>query len=47
MNGLLFFGLSTAALFAVLSHLIANRWRGEFGHTIEPVDLLPNSASRD
>src|SRR5262249_4444612 len=31
MNGPLFFGLSTAVLFAVMSHLIANRLRGEVG----------------
>jgi hypothetical protein len=31
MTGLLFFGLSTAVLFAVLSHLIASRLRGEIG----------------
>jgi Ion channel len=29
MNGLLFFGLSTAVLFAVMSHLIVNRLRTE------------------
>jgi Ion channel len=32
INGLLFFGLSTAVLFAVLSHLIADRLRAEIGH---------------
>jgi Ion channel len=31
INGLLLFGLSTAVLFAVLSHLIANRLRHQFG----------------
>jgi hypothetical protein len=31
INGLLFFGLSTALLFAVMSHLIANRLRAEIG----------------
>jgi hypothetical protein len=29
INGLLFFGLSTALLFAIMSHLIANRLRAE------------------
>ena len=32
MNGLLFFGLSTAVLFAVMSHLIANRLRALVVH---------------
>jgi hypothetical protein len=32
VNGLLLFGLSTAVLFAVLSHLIANRLRLQVGH---------------
>jgi hypothetical protein len=32
INGLLFFGLSTALLFAVVSHLIANRLRAEIGY---------------
>jgi hypothetical protein len=31
MTGLLFFGLSTAVLFAVMSHLIASRLRREIG----------------
>ena len=31
INGLLLFGLSTAVLFAVLSHLISNRLRLQFG----------------
>jgi hypothetical protein len=31
INGLLLFGLSTAFLFAVMSHLIANRLRHQFG----------------
>ena len=31
INGLLLFGLSTAVLFAVLSHLIANRLRHQLG----------------
>jgi ion channel len=32
INGLLLFGLSTALLFAVMSHLITNRLRHEFNH---------------
>jgi hypothetical protein len=35
MTGLLFFGLSTAVLFAVLSHLIAIRLRGHVGDPSE------------
>ena len=35
VNGLLFFGLSTALLFAVTSHLIANRLRAEIGYRNE------------
>jgi hypothetical protein len=35
INGLLLFGLSTALLFAVMSHLIANHLRHQFG---EPGD---------
>jgi len=35
MNGLLFFGLSTAVLFAVMSHLIVIHWRAEIGHPSE------------
>jgi hypothetical protein len=31
INGLLFFGLSTALLFAIVSHLIANRLSAEIG----------------
>jgi len=31
INGLLFFGLSTAVLFAVMSHLIANRLHRQLG----------------
>ena len=37
MNGLLFFGLSTAVLFAVMSHLIADHLRAERGHRSEAV----------
>jgi hypothetical protein len=36
MNGLLFFGLSTAVLFAVMSHLIANRLRAFVVHPPRP-----------
>ena len=36
MNGLLFFGLSTAVLFAVMSHLIGNRLRAIFVHPPRP-----------
>ena len=35
INGLLFFGLSTAVLFAILSQLIANRLRTETGYQSE------------
>ena len=35
INGLLLFGLSTAVLFAVMSHLIANRLRQLFGQREE------------
>jgi hypothetical protein len=34
-NGLLFFGMSTAVLFAIMSQLIANRLRTETGYQIE------------
>jgi hypothetical protein len=37
MNGLLFGGLSTAVLFAVMSHLIAHHFRAEIGHPGEAV----------
>ena len=36
MNGLLFFGLSTAVLFAVMSHLIGNRLRAIVVHPPRP-----------
>ena len=35
INGLLFFGLSTAVLFAIMSQLIANRLRTETGYQSE------------
>jgi hypothetical protein len=37
INGLLLFGLSTAALFAVLSHLLANRLRQQLGEPAEKI----------
>jgi hypothetical protein len=37
MNGLLFFGLSTAVLFAVMSHLIGNHLRAEIVHPSEAI----------
>src|SRR5271166_3224181 len=52
INGLLFFGLSTAVLFAVLSHLIANRLRVEIGYESEatvnhhPLSVIANVASK-
>ena len=44
MNGLLFFGLSTAVLFAVMSHLIVIHLRAEIGHPSETASK--GSASR-
>jgi hypothetical protein len=44
INGLLFFGLSTGLLFAIVSQLIANRLRAEIGYRHEALanrDLLP------
>ena len=35
INGLLFFGLSTAVLFAIMSELIAHRLRTETGYKAE------------
>jgi hypothetical protein len=35
INGLLFFGLSTAVLFAIMSHMIAHRLRTETGYQSE------------
>jgi len=37
MNGLLFFGLSTAVLFAVMTRLVVNHLRAEVGHRTEAV----------
>jgi hypothetical protein len=45
MNGLLLFGLSTAVLFAVMSHLIGDHLRAEIGHRSEAA-LSPGRASR-
>ena len=45
MNGLLFFGLSTAVLFAVMSHLIGNHLRAEAGYPSEAA-VSPGRASR-
>jgi hypothetical protein len=39
INGLLLFGLSTAVLFAVMSHLVANRLRHQFGQQGEAFSL--------
>jgi Ion channel len=41
INGLLLFGLSTALLFAVMSHLIANNLRHQFGKRAE--EKLPDA----
>jgi hypothetical protein len=52
INGLLFFGLSTAVLFAVMSHLIANRLRTEIGYESEaavnqvPLSVVADGASK-
>jgi hypothetical protein len=39
VNGLLLFGLSTGVMFAVLSHLIANRLH--LSHTLTPHEVTP------
>jgi hypothetical protein len=44
INGLLFFGLSTALLFAIISQLIASRLRAEIGYPNQPAgdhELFP------
>jgi hypothetical protein len=47
INGLLFFGLSTAVLFAVMSHLIANRLRRQLGRRGEAaVSQEPTSGTK-
>jgi hypothetical protein len=48
INGLLFFGLSTAVLFAIMSELIAHRLRFETGYRSEAAgDPLPPSERGD
>jgi Ion channel len=42
--GLLFFGMSTAVLFAIMSQLIANRLRSETGYQTEATGLPPSVA---
>ena len=47
-NGLLFFGLSTAVLFAIMSQLIAKRLRTETGYQSEAAgNQAPMSVARD
>ena len=43
-NGLLFFGMSTAVLFAIMSQLIANRLRSETGYQTEATGSPPSVA---
>jgi hypothetical protein len=51
INGLLLFGLSTAVMFAVMSHLIMNRLRFQFGRLAEaainpePLSAADNNGS--
>ena len=48
VNGLLFFGLSTAVLFAILSQLIAKRLQTETGYQGEPAEnQTPRSVAGD
>jgi hypothetical protein len=48
INGLLFFGLSTALLFAIVSHLIANRLSAEMGsQNVAAVNRDPLAAAGD
>ncbi|MFI5459983.1 MAG: ion channel [Isosphaerales bacterium] len=48
INGLLFFGLSTAVLFAIMNQLIAHRLRTETGYQAEAAGkLAPLSAAGD
>jgi hypothetical protein len=48
INGLLFFGLSTAVLFAIMSQLIANRLRAETGYRSETAgNQAPRSSASD
>ncbi len=44
-NGLLFFGLSTAVLFAIMSQLIASRLRSETGYQPEAAENKPPRAA--
>jgi hypothetical protein len=44
INGLLLFGLSTAVMFAVMSHLIANRLHLQFGH-LGDAAVIPKAGS--
>jgi hypothetical protein len=52
INGLLLFGVSTAVMFAVMSHLIANRLRGQLGPlgaaatSPEPLSVAGGSGSK-
>ena len=46
INGLLFFGLSTAVLFAIMSQLIAHRLRTEIGHQSEAAEDQPPLGAR-
>src|SRR5262245_54862607 len=46
INGLLLFGLSTAVMFAVMSHLMANRLRSRLGHVGDAAEFHePGSAA--
>jgi hypothetical protein len=46
INGLLLFGLSTAVMFGVMSHLIASHLRRQLGHPGEAaLNLEPLSAA--
>ena len=48
INGLLLFGLSTALMFAIMSHLITNRLRFQLGDLDDiPMNQEPLSAARD
>jgi hypothetical protein len=48
INGLLFFGLSTAVLFAIMSHLIAKHLQTETGYQSEAAgNQAPRSVAGD
>ena len=47
INGLLLFGLSTAVMFAVLSHLITNRLRHQHGHRSEGQEFLSGNQDHE